>query len=151
MESSTRGPPVESRSCDLSANCFEYDHDVDVPVGEYSERLGSPPTGLCWSPHDDAVVLARRAGPDVREVKVESEEHPRVCLACRCNFGIVPARESFVVEGVALPAGCAQELDGLDGRVLIELRAHTRKLRRKGQDSLLRQVGGIRQGRLNAR
>ena len=48
-------------------------------------------------------------------------------------------------------AGCAQELGGLDGQVLIELRAHARKLRREGQDSLLRQVGGICQSRLNAR
>ena len=76
---------------------------------------------------------------------------PRICLARRCNLGIVRARESFVVDGVALPAGCAQEFGGLDGQVLIELRAHTAKLRRKGQDSLLRQVGGIRQRRLNAR
>ena len=62
-----------------------------------------------------------------------------------------PRREPFVVGGVALPAGCAQEFDGLDGQVLIELRAHRRKLRGKGQDSLLRQVGGVRQGRKNVR
>src|SRR5688572_25215121 len=71
--------------------------------------------------------------------------HAAATLASSC------ARESFVVDGVTLPAGCAQELGGLDGQIPIELRAHTRKLRRKGQDSLLRQVGGIRQGRLNAR
>src|SRR5438093_368385 len=54
-------------------------------------------------------------------------------------------------DGVALPAGCTQELSGLEREVLIELRAHTPKLRREGQDSLLRQFGGIRQGRLNGR
>jgi hypothetical protein len=78
-------------------------------------------------------------------------KHARACLAGRCNFGIVCTRESFVVDRVALPAGRAQELGGLDGKVLIELRAHRAKLRREGQDSLLGQVGGIRQRRLNAR
>ena len=51
---------------------------------------------------------------------------------------------------VILP-GPLQELGGLHGTVLIELRAHTPKLRGERQDSLLRQVGGIRQRRLNAR
>jgi hypothetical protein len=54
------------------------------------------------------------------------------------------------VDGVADPARGAKELGGLDRDVLIELRAHSRMLRRKGQDPLLRQVGRIRQGRLNA-
>jgi hypothetical protein len=35
VDSSTGGPPVESRSGDLLADCFEYDHDVGVLVGEY--------------------------------------------------------------------------------------------------------------------
>ena len=68
-----------------------------------------------------------------------------------CNNRIVRAGEAFLVDGVALPAGCTQELGGLDGKVLIELRAHTAKLRRERQDPLLGQVSGIRQRCLNAR
>jgi hypothetical protein len=97
-----------------------------------------PPTGFSWSQHDDADVLGRRVGPDVREIEVESEEHARACLAGRCNVGIVCAGEPFVVDRVALPGGRAQELSRLDGKVLIELRAHTPKLRGERQDSLLR-------------
>lgn len=50
-----------------------------------------------------------------------------------------------------LPAPLLQELGGLHGEVLIELRAHMAKLRRERQDSLLGQVGGIRQRCLNGR
>jgi hypothetical protein len=108
------------------------------------------PTGFYRAQHDKADVLAGWVCSDVREVEVESEEDARLDLAPRGNDGIVRAREAFLVDSVALPPGCAQELGGLDGKVLIELCAHTPTLRREGQDSFLRQVGGIRQGRLNA-
>ena len=88
---------------------------------------------------------------DVGEIKVESEQNARVCPAPLCNFGIVRPRESFVVDGLALPTGRPQDLGGLYGQILIELRAHTRKLRRKRKDSLLRQGGRICQGRVNGR
>jgi hypothetical protein len=50
--------------------------------------------------------------------------------------------QAFVVNSVALSPGCAQELGGLDGKVLIEFRADMSTLGWDGQDSFLRQVGG---------
>jgi hypothetical protein len=64
----------------------------------------SPPTGFCWSQYDDADVIGRRVGPDVREIEVESEEHARACLAGRRNFGIVRAGEPFVVDPSRTPS-----------------------------------------------
>jgi hypothetical protein len=109
------------------------------------------PTGFNRAQHDNADVLVWRVCPDVREVEVESEEDARLGLAPRCNCRIVRAGEAFLVDGVALPPGCSDELGGLDGKVLIELRTHLAKLCRERQDSLLGQVGGIRERCLNGR
>lgn len=62
---------------------------------------------------------------------------------------LVRARETFVVDGVALPPGCAQELGGLDGRVLIELCAHTPRLGARSSGSR-RNLGRTVRGRRRA-
>jgi hypothetical protein len=51
----------------------------------------------------------------------------RVCLARRRNYGILRTGEAFVVDGMALPAGCSHELGGLFGQVFVVLRTLTPK------------------------
>jgi hypothetical protein len=115
--------------------------------GQQVEHM--PPTGIWGSKHHDADVVVRRIRPDVREIEVEREEHARLRSAYCSDFEVVRAGKPLVVDSVAIPAGRTQARGSLQRQILIDLRAHARALRREGQNPLLRQIGGIRQGRLN--
>ena len=74
------------------------------------------PTGFCGAQHDDADVLTGRVCPDVCEVEVESEKDAPLGLAPRCNYRIVRARESFVMDRIARPTGLRRSSAASTGR-----------------------------------
>ena len=65
-----------------------------------------------------------RVGPDVGEVEIKREQNPGLGAADPAQSHVLCATQALIVNGVAVPSGCAKSYRRLVGHALVELGPH---------------------------